>query len=72
MIEIARRHTARYDFMYLSSLNRLKISVEEHEGIIKALSIKDIEKAENFMRKHIEDGGKKLCDDMRKNNVGEK
>ena len=76
MIEIVRKQTARYEFIYLSALIGLKVSVkstiEEHEEIIKALSIKDIEKVESLMRKHLENSGKRLCDYMREGNLKER
>ena len=67
-IDLLRKQTSRYTYIYLSTLFRLKFSVEEHEEIIKALSEKDTEGAEKFMRKHIENAGKELCEYIRKKN----
>jgi DNA-binding GntR family transcriptional regulator len=71
-IELLRKQTTRYTFMYLSTLFRLRVSVEEHEEIIKALTKKDVEESEKVMRKHIENAGKELCDYIRKSNSIEK
>jgi DNA-binding GntR family transcriptional regulator len=65
-IEILRKQTTRYNFISLSVLSRLKVSVKEHEEIINFLSKRDTEESEKFMRKHIENAGKELCEYIKK------
>lgn len=66
-IDLLRKQTRRYTFIYLSTLFRLKVSVEEHDEIIHLLSERNTEAAEKSMRKHIENAGKELCEYIRKN-----
>ena len=71
-IDVLRKQTMRYNYIYLSTLLRLKVSVKEHEEIIEFLSKKNAEESEKFMRKHIENAGKELCEYIKKNNTKEK
>lgn len=68
-IDILRKQTTRYNFIYLSNLFRLKVSVKEHEEIIAFLSKRNAEESEKLMRKHIENTGKELCEYIKKNNL---
>jgi DNA-binding GntR family transcriptional regulator len=65
-IDLMRKRITRYYFIYLSVVDHTKISVEEHEEIIKVLSRKDSEGSERIMRKHIENGGKRVCEYIKK------
>lgn len=62
MIELLRKQTMRYNYIYLSVMFRLKVSIGEHEEIIKLMSEGDAEESEKFMRRHVEDAGKQLCE----------
>ena len=61
-IELLRKQTMRYNYIYLSVMFRIKVSIGEHEEIIRLLSEKKAEESENYMRKHVEDAGKQLCE----------
>lgn len=60
-IELLRKQTMRYNYIYLSVMFRLKVSIGEHEEIIKLISEGKDEEAEKYMRRHVEDAGKQLC-----------
>jgi len=61
-IELMRNQTLRYNYIYLSVMFRLKVSIYEHEEIIKMIEQGDDDNAEKLMRKHVEDAGKQLCE----------
>lgn len=61
-IELLRKQTMRYNYIYLSVMFRLKVSIGEHEEIIKLLSEKKGDESEKLMRRHVEDAGKQLCE----------
>jgi DNA-binding GntR family transcriptional regulator len=61
-IELLHKQTMRYNYIYLSVMFRLKVSIGEHEEIIKLISEKKSDEAEKLMRKHVEDAGKQLCE----------
>lgn len=61
-IELMRNQTLRYNYIYLSVMFRLKVSIFEHEEIISMIENGKDEEAEKLMRKHVENAGKQLCE----------
>jgi DNA-binding GntR family transcriptional regulator len=60
MLDLLRKQTMRYNQIYLSFIQNLKRSIEDHTKIIKALKTRSGSLAEDIMRKHVDAAGEAL------------
>ncbi len=65
LINLLRKQTLRYNYIYLSVLSHINQSVEEHRQIIDALTKKDQRLTETLVSNHGENAGKALCEYIR-------
>lgn len=64
-INILRKQTLRYNYIYLSVLSHLDQSIREHYAIIGALEKRDGQLVEQLVYTHGGNAGKALCDYIR-------
>ncbi len=65
LVNLLRRQTLRYNYIYLSVMSHIQRSVQEHRDIISALRRQDAATAERLISSHGENAGKSLCDYIR-------
>jgi DNA-binding GntR family transcriptional regulator len=66
LIDILRKQSLRYNYIYVAGLSDLEVSIEDHEQIIQALKRKDAPTAEAIIRAHSDTARKALCEFIRK------
>ncbi len=64
-IDDLRKHTLRYNSIYLSLMDHIQDSIREHEKIIKALKKRDSELVELLIKKHNETARKYLYEKLK-------
>lgn len=65
LINLLRKQTLRYNYIYLTVLSHITQSIEEHKGIIEALEKRDQALVEKLVYNHGENAGKALCNYIR-------
>lgn len=64
-IDDLRKHTLRYNFMYLALMDHIQDSIREHDKIIKALKKRDADLVESLIKKHNETARKYLFEKLK-------
>ncbi len=72
LIDILRKQSLRYNYIYVTGLSALEQSVHDHDGIIAALKIQDAAAAEAIVKAHSDMARKALCDFIRKRTLESK
>lgn len=65
-INLLRKQTLRYNFIYLSILSHFKQSVDEHKEIIESIKNKDVIAVELLVKNHGNAAKVAICDFMQK------
>jgi DNA-binding GntR family transcriptional regulator len=66
LIDILRKQSLRYNYIYVTGLSHLELSVQDHDQIIEALKRKDATAAEAIVKAHSDTARRALCEFIRK------
>jgi DNA-binding GntR family transcriptional regulator len=66
LIDILRKQSLRYNYIYVAGLSNLEVSVEDHDRIIEALKHQDAQTAEAIVKTHSDTARRALCEFIRK------
>ncbi len=64
-INLLRKQTLRYNFIYLSILSHFNQSIEEHKEIIEAIRLKNVSAVEQLVRNHGNAAKIAICEYMK-------
>jgi DNA-binding GntR family transcriptional regulator len=66
LIDILRKQSLRYNYIYVTGLSHLEMSVQDHDHIISALKRQDAQAAEAIVKAHSDTARRALCDFIHK------
>jgi DNA-binding GntR family transcriptional regulator len=72
LIDILRKQSLRYNYIYVTGLSHLEQSVSDHDGIIDALRRQDAQAAEAIVKSHSDTARRALCDFIHKRTLESK
>jgi DNA-binding GntR family transcriptional regulator len=72
LIDILRKQSLRYNYIYVTGLSHLEQSVGDHDGIIDALRRQDAQSAEAIVKAHSDTARRALCEFIHKRTLESK